>query len=92
MSVYIKYKVIDLHILPYTLPVPTITVTSTNATSISLSLSVPSDSVVTSYEVMWQRDTSVGCSDEDEGSSTINTDRITTNYNISGRLAYIMPA
>ena len=33
---------------------------------------------------MWQRDTSVGCSDEDEGSSTINTDHITTNYNISG--------
>ena len=33
---------------------------------------------------MWQRNTSVGCSDEDEGSSTIITDRTTINYNISG--------
>ena len=23
-----------------------------------------------SYEVMWQRDTSIGCSDEDEGNAT----------------------
>ena len=33
---------------------------------------------------MWQRNTSVGCSDEDEGSSTIITDHTTINYNISG--------
>ena len=52
------------------------------ATSISLSWSVPSGSVVTSYEVMWQRDTSVGCSDEDEGSTTI-TDG-STSYEIMG--------
>ena len=39
---------------------------------------------MTSYEVMWKRDTSVGCTDEDEGSNTINTDRITINYSISG--------
>ena len=50
---------------------PTVNVVTTNATSISLSWNVPSGSVVTSYEVMWQRDTSVGCSDEDEGSTTI---------------------
>ena len=35
---------------------------------------------MTNFEVMWQRDTSVGCSDEDEGSSI----RITTDHNISG--------
>ena len=33
---------------------------------------------------MWQRDTSVGCSDEDEGSRTINTNSISTTYAISG--------
>ena len=44
---------------------------STIATTISLSWSVPSGSVVDSYEVMWQRDTSGDCSDEDEGSMSI---------------------
>ena len=43
---------------------------STTATSITLSGGVPSDSVADSYEVMWERDTSIGCSDEDEGSAT----------------------
>ena len=33
---------------------PTVNVTSITSTSISLSWSVPSGSVVTSYEVMWQ--------------------------------------
>ena len=56
--------------------------TSITSTSISLSWSVPSDSVVTSYEVMWQRDTSVGCSDEDEGSTTITGG--STSYEIMG--------
>ena len=51
---------------------PSITIVRTfTATSISLSWSVPSGSVVTSYEVMWQRDTSGECSDEDEDSATI---------------------
>ena len=50
------------------------------ATSITLSWSVPSGSVVTSYEVMWQRDTSGECPDEDEGSTTI-TDG-STSYTI----------
>ena len=63
---------------------PSATVGTITATSISLFWSVPSGSVVTSYEVMWQRDTSVGCSDVDEGSGTINTDHITTGYAISG--------
>ena len=47
-----------------------ISVVSTTATSITLSGGVPSDSVADSYEVMWERDTSIGCSDEDEGSAT----------------------
>ena len=47
-----------------------ISVVSTTATSITLSGGVPSDSVADSYQVMWERDTSIGCSDEDEGSAT----------------------
>ena len=50
---------------------PSVSVTSTTATIISLSWSVPSGSVVDSYEVMWQRDTSGDCPDEDEGSMSI---------------------
>ena len=55
---------------------------STTATTISLSWSVPSGSVVDSYEVMWERDTSGECPDEDEGSATI-TDG-STSYTITG--------
>ena len=62
---------------------PSVTVVTTTATIITLSWSVPSGSVVSSYEVMWQRDTSVGCSDEDEGSRTINTNVTSTTYSIS---------
>ena len=47
-----------------------ISVDSTTATSIILSGGVPSGSVADSYEVMWERDTSIGCSDEDVGSAT----------------------
>ena len=63
---------------------PSVNVTSITATSISLSWSLTSGSVVTSYKVMWQRDTSVGCSDEDEASGIINTNSISTSYVISG--------
>ena len=56
-------------------------VSTTTATSISLSWSVPTDSVVTQYLVEWQRDTSVRCADEDQGSSTI-TDGSTVSYDI----------
>ena len=59
-----------------------IDVVSTTATSIRLSGGVPSDSVADSYEVMWQRNTSVGCPDEDEGSITITDDSI--SYDIMG--------
>ena len=56
-------------------------VSTTTATSISLSWSVPTGSVVTQYLVEWQRDTSVGCSDEDQGNTTI-TDGSTMSYDI----------
>ena len=56
--------------------------TSTTATTISLSWSIPSGSVVDSYEVMWQRDTSGDCPDEDEDSMSI-TDG-STSYMITG--------
>ena len=46
-------------------------VSTTTATSISLSWSVSTDSVVTQYLVEWQRDTSVGCSYEDQANTTI---------------------
>ena len=58
---------------------PSVTV---NSTTISLSWSVPSGSVVDSYEVVWERDTSGECPDEDEGSVTI-TDG-STSYTITG--------
>ena len=57
--------------------------TSTTATTISLFWSVPSGSVVDSYEVMWQRDTSGDCPDEDEGSMSI-TDG-STSLTLTGR-------
>ena len=60
---------------------PSVTLSSTKATTISLSWSVPSGSVVDSYEVMWERDTSGECPDEDEGSATI-TDG-STSYTIT---------
>ena len=58
-------------------------VSTTTATSISLSWSVPTDSVVTQYLVEWQRDTSVGCTDEDQANTTI-TDGSTVSYDIPG--------
>ena len=76
---------------------PSVSVTSITATSISLSWSVPSDSVVTSYEVTWQAlssntDTTLG-TDSDEGSGTsgaitdtsytIEELEITTIYNVT---------
>ena len=55
----------------YTVPdLPVITVVSTTATSITISGGVPSDSVADSYEMIWVRDITVGCSNEDEGMAT----------------------
>ena len=65
--------------LLFTVAVPVLTADSTTATSISLSWTSGGSEGV-SYEVEWQRNTSVGCSDEDQDSTTI-TD---TSYTISG--------
>ena len=51
-------------------------------TSISLSWYVLSSTVVTQYEVTWQRNTSVKCHDVDMGSDTINNG--TASYYIMG--------
>ena len=60
-----------LYHMYYTVPdQPAVTVVSRRTTSITLSGGVPSDSVAESYEVMWQRDTSLECSDEDSGMAT----------------------
>ena len=61
---------------------PSVTVDSTTATTISLSWSVPSGSVVTSYVVMWQRDTSV-CPGDDEGSMSVTMTAISTSRTIT---------
>ena len=55
---------------------------TTTATTISLSWSVPSGSVVTSYVVMWQRDTSM-CPGDDEGSMSVTTTDISTSHTIT---------
>ena len=60
---------------------PSVTVSSTTATTISLSLT-SAGSVVDSYEVVWERDTSGECPDEDEGSATITDGSL--SYTITG--------
>jgi len=50
--------------------VPVVTVGSTAATTISLSWT-SAGSVVDRYEVMWERDSSGECPDENEGSASI---------------------
>ena len=53
------------------------------STAITITGSVPSGTVVTGFEVEWQRDTSVGCSDVDE--DTISETGVFSNsYQISG--------
>ena len=51
-------------------------------TTITITGRVPIGSVVTGFVVQWQRDTSVGCSDEDEATITVNSTFAT--YAISG--------
>ena len=62
--------------------VPVLMSDSTTATSISLSWTNGGTEGVM-YEVEWQRDTSVGCTDEDTGSTTI-TGGSMTSYTITG--------
>ena len=74
-----------MYALVFSVPVPgqpTISVIVITPTSISISWIISSGSVVDSYEVMWQRDTSGECSDEDEGSTTITGS--STSYDIMG--------
>ena len=53
-----------------------------SSTAINITGSVPNGTVMTGFEVRWQRDTSVGCSDENEG--TIFVDGPFSSYQISG--------
>ena len=57
--------------------------TSPSFTTITITGSVPSGTVVTRFEVRWQRDASVGCSDEDEGTIP-ETGVFPNSYQISG--------
>ena len=65
----------------FTVGAPEVTVNSTTATTISLSWT-SAGSVVDSYEVTWERNTSGECPDENNGSTTI-TDG-STSYTITG--------
>ena len=58
-------------------------IVSVSSTTITITGSVPSDTVVTGFEVRWQRDTSVGCSDEDEDTIS-ETGAFPNIYQISG--------
>ena len=58
--------------------------TSPSSTAITITGSVPSGSVVTGFEVRWQRDTSVGCSNEDEDTISETGVFFTLSYQISG--------
>ena len=57
--------------------------TSPSSTAITITGSVPSGTIVTGFEVRWQRDTSVGCSDKDED-TTSETGVFPNSYQISG--------
>ena len=59
---------------------PVLSAGTTTATSISLSWTSGGSEGV-SYEVIWQRDTSLECHDEDEGRVTISS----TSYDITGQ-------
>ena len=59
---------------------PNVHVGAVDATFIRISWTVPSG-LVTGYEVMWQRNTSIGCTDVDEGNETLS--ETATHYLIS---------
>ena len=88
--IFIIYEKVKVYIYSYvyTFPVepPTLSVESTTATTISLSWT-SAGSVVDSYKVMWQRDTSGDCPDEDEGNMILTGG--STSYNITGLEEYI---
>ena len=72
---------VHIHFFVFTVEAPVLSVQSTTATTISLSWT-SAGSMVDSYEVMWQRDTSGDCSNQDVGSTTL-TDG-STSYIITG--------
>ena len=72
---------VHIYFFVFTVEAPVLSVQSTTATTISISWT-STGSMVDSYEVMWQRDTSGDCSDQDVGSTT-PTDGSTT-YIITG--------
>ena len=59
---------------------PIVSVDTRTPTSTSLSWTISSDSVVTGYRVMWERDISLGCPEPIEGSAT--TISSTTSFTI----------
>ena len=65
--------------------IPIVILDEISLTTISISWTI-AGSVVDSYEVMWQRDTTGECPNEDEGSATI-TDG-STSYTITGLEEY----
>ena len=71
--------VIDILTVPTRLE---ITLTSSTETTISISWTIAAGSVVDSYQVLWERDTSVGCPDQDENSASVSG--ASTSYNITG--------
>ena len=71
-------------VIPVFLGQPFFQTLSAGKTTITLSWAVPSGPVVTSYVVMWERDSSMGCPYEDEGSMTISTSDESYNTTISG--------
>ena len=82
---------------------PSVSVVPTTATTISISWSVPSGSVVASYEVTWQRSSSVGSSNSTDDSGVGTSGEITdgsisytmvglevaTNYSITVRVSNV---
>ena len=72
---------VHIYFFALTVEAPVLSVQSTTATTISLSWT-SAGSMVDSYEVKWQRNTSGDCSDQDVGSTTL-TDG-STSYIITG--------
>ena len=52
-------------------------------TTITITGSVPDGSVVTSFHVEWQRDTSIGCSDKNHSSFTVDQS-FSGSYRVTG--------
>ena len=65
-------------------PAPSLQVSSVTETTITITGSVPTSSVVTGFMVQWKRDMSVGCSNRNQQS-------ITVNQGFSGRITGLEP-